>query len=72
AETGLPVRPLAGSLAVAANSSDPIGVLAAGAGDATPSAATPPAQPPANDNDNDKKPGSIEDIINGLFGKGGT
>ncbi|MEJ1967889.1 MAG: PBP1A family penicillin-binding protein [Rhizomicrobium sp.] len=60
AEAGLPVRPLAGSVVVAASepaaAPPPDGV--------EPSDANDPAPPPK------KKPDSIEDLINGIFGSG--
>ena len=55
AEAGLPIRPLAGTIAVAAAETEP---LPDGAMPAEPDAPPPP-----------KKPESIEDLINGLFGK---
>ena len=54
AEAGLPVRPLAGTIAVATAEPEP------------PPDGTMPAEPDAPP---PKKPGSIEDLINGLFAK---
>jgi penicillin-binding protein 1A len=61
AEAGLPVKPLAGQAGVPA----PDAIAAAAA---TPDG-TQPAQAP---DDTAKKPNSIEDLINNIFGKGGT
>jgi penicillin-binding protein 1A len=60
AEGGLPVRPLAGSLAIAA--ADP--TTAATLPDGTQPETDPNDPAPAP-----KKPGTIEDLINGILGK---
>jgi len=59
AETGLPVRPLAGSIAVATTDSTPLpdGTM--------PTDGAPPAAPPP-----DKKPETIEGLIDRIFGSG--
>ncbi len=61
AEAGLPVKPLPG---------DAGGTVATDAAAVTP-AATPDAAPP-DAPDADKKPGTIEDLIDNIFGKSGT
>ncbi|HWD26835.1 MAG TPA: PBP1A family penicillin-binding protein [Rhizomicrobium sp.] len=65
AENGLPVKPLAGSSAPPPP--DAI-ATAIGADTAAASNDQPPA-PDAPDDGGDKKPSTIEDVINGIFGK---
>jgi penicillin-binding protein 1A len=60
AEAGLPVKPLAGSSPVPADNI---------AATITAANSDQPPAPDAPDDGGDKKPGSIEDIINGIFGK---
>jgi penicillin-binding protein 1A len=59
AETGLPVKPLPGA---------PSDAIASAIAPDRTAPATPAPEAP----DGDKKPGTIEDLINNIFGKSGT
>ncbi len=63
AELGLPVKPLPGAAGI-------VGAVAATDTTAPPAANATTATPDAPDTD--KKPGTIEDLINNIFGKSGT
>jgi penicillin-binding protein 1A len=67
AEAGLPVKPLAGSSAPSSAPGDAIATTLAA--DTPPATGDQPAAPDAPDDADTKKPGTIEDIINGIFGK---
>jgi penicillin-binding protein 1A len=73
AESGLAVKPLAGSVTIADTTPAPADAVAPSATpDGTQPAADEPPTAPDGDADKAKKPDSIEGLIDKLFGKSGT